>query len=72
MIIPEDTLVLPGVKKIEKHHEGTVNIFYYVEVSKILDAPGGIKLKKKISNIRFYVIKRMPITYTLLNKANDG
>lgn len=46
MIIPKDTLLPLGVKEIAKKLEGTVMIFYNVETSKILGAPGVIKFKK--------------------------
>lgn len=35
-----------GVKELEKNLEGTVKIFYDIETSKILGAPGVIKFKK--------------------------
>lgn len=59
------------MKKIETHHKKTVKIFYYVEASKILGVPRSVKLKKKISNMGFYIINRILITNTLLNKTID-
>lgn len=66
MIIPKDTLVPLGVKEIAKNLEGTVMIYYNVETSKILGAPGVIKFKKikKNYNMRFYTKSRI-FTYEL-------
>lgn len=68
MIIPKDTMVPLGVKEIAKILEGTVKIFYSVETSKILGAPGVVKFKKiKNSNMGFYTRKRIFIRYKLMN-----
>ena len=72
MLIPEKTLVTLGIKKLEKHHEGSFKIFYYVEASKTLDAPQGKKFKQKSVTWKPVMThKNTPsITYILLNRAN--